>query len=921
MKGTDSANNQLEETAQHIFSIEGAALAAGAALGFMASKALVNAVDSAASFEEAMVEVEKVTDRSTTNIRNLSASLRQMAPGLGQTQDDLAEVAAMAGRMGFQGAENIAKFTEQVSKMAVATNLATDEAARGFAKLVRQTDATEGEIRNIGAVVNVLSNNMATSSDEIVEAATKGGAVLTQLGLRAEDILALNASVAAISDSARRAGSRLRRLGQELMDPRRIEELSNTFGMTVDQFRRLRDESPVKLILSFAKAMREGGDAAEKLNEILSTQSAQSLSIMGANLENTQEALEISNEEMEVATSLSEEFQKANETLNFHLKQTNSLMNELSVSTGQGTNPAVLGLVESLNDLLRFLGGVNRATNGAVGVFAALAGVIGAAMIATKAMITLFAQGSVSLGGITLAANTAALALGGLLTAVTLLALAWGTNFADIRDTTSSKMAEVVEIVNRSLNIMTGRMEEETGKQNSALEKLIESLESWAASFIDFVGTALVNIFDIAATEISILINSIVGVGEVIDRVRKGQIQKAREELNEARDLAQKARREKEKRTARRRARLRGRTRERLEVAGAAPSRPSRLSERLLGLHDKQADTSRAQQKTNVALEGLSSQQKKWLSKIQNGVALTEENTAQTARNTKDTANLKDILRVIAVRTGQFPKERQIKRAVSDGTLDVTELTRLFGVDATRRDVISALRTIAQKPGMELTNEELQKIVSDNRITANELRKWLPQIALNTNRTSSTLGESEVIQGDACDLRDFLLGPFERVSRQRGGRDDQARLPGDPMDVTVTNTPVLDLMKARSPTEFIKATKDIVNDALTGQLPPGVGMERTQPPVPGEPSQSITDSLPRSAAAIIGRRRGPTGGRFLTKQERENAVKTGAKEGVIEGLTRLEARDITLEADGKKLAETTDSAKDRFLNSRSIHGL
>ncbi|WP_459191819.1 phage tail tape measure protein [Halosimplex sp. J119] len=347
---TDGFNDEIDGATEKLGTFRMAVGAAGAALGALATGALAKSASAAANFEEAMVEVEKVTSPETAE--KMSDSIQDLATEIPLAQDELAGLAADAGRFGVTGPENIENFTESVAKMAEATDLSATEAGESLARLSQLTNTPISEIENLGSVINSLSNSMATSSQEVVDSMMRSSAALSQLGLNQREIAGLSASLNEVSESSERAGTRLRRLSQELMNPKKIGDIAAALGMTQEEFVQMRKNSPNELITEMASAMGEGGETADALRQALSTTSRQALGALSQNLEGAAEAQETANRSFEEGTSLQEEFDAATDTFNAQLQLTKNRFRNLAIEVGNVLLPPLSKLLKRFNDLM-----------------------------------------------------------------------------------------------------------------------------------------------------------------------------------------------------------------------------------------------------------------------------------------------------------------------------------------------------------------------------------------------------------------------------------------------------------------------------------------------------------------------------------------------------------------------------------------
>lgn len=340
-----------------------------------------------AEFEQQLIELQKVT--SQTQMEELRDPIQELSNRLPQTASELAGLAADAGRFGVSGTENILAFTESVSKMATATNLSTDEAGQAFAKLATLTDTPIPKVENLGSSINALSNQMATSSQEIVDSMLRSSGALTQLGASNTEVVALNATMNEVSESSRRAGTRLRRLAQEMLNPKKAEDLAAALGMSVTEFQEMRNNSPVRLIRMMAQAMNEGGAQANALRKNLSTTSRQALSGLSQNLEGLNQGLETSGTQFQENTSLQREFDAAMGSLVNQARLLWGQIKNVGIQIGSFLVPMVRRAVAGVQNLISEFQGLSTATQESIVKWSLVAAAIGPALAVFGRLVTI----------------------------------------------------------------------------------------------------------------------------------------------------------------------------------------------------------------------------------------------------------------------------------------------------------------------------------------------------------------------------------------------------------------------------------------------------------------------------------------------------------------------------------------------------
>lgn len=330
-----NTTRQLSRTMFTFVSLPIAAVFAGAAYA-------------AGSFEEAMIEVQKVTDEVTAN--KLSQEIREMAETIPLAHNELADLTAQAARFGIEGEENITSFVESVAKIAIATDITADEAGKSFAKLATVTNLPISQIENLGSAVNGLSNTYAASASEIVTTMSQAGAAASNFGLNVKEIAGISVALNEVSVSARRAGTRLRRVFQELRNPKKIGKFASALGLTAQQFEALRQSNPQQLFVRLVETMGETSAAADTLRTTFSSASRTALENLGQNIEGLNTGLTEAERLFGENTSLAKEYEDAVSTLFSQFKLLKNEFVEIGITLGNELMPTLRSFVGSLKD-------------------------------------------------------------------------------------------------------------------------------------------------------------------------------------------------------------------------------------------------------------------------------------------------------------------------------------------------------------------------------------------------------------------------------------------------------------------------------------------------------------------------------------------------------------------------------------------
>jgi len=519
IEGKDEISGTLDSVTQHLDGLRSKAGLAGLAIAGLGTALAVDAVSSASEFESALVDLEKVAGGGVAS--GLEDDIKQMAEEIPLTANELAGLASDAARFGVEGEDNILRFVESTSKMATATTLNTDQAAQAFAKLATLTDTPIGDIENLGSSINTLSNNFSGSSQEITDASLRSAGALSQLGLEADAIFGLNTAMVETSESADRAGTRLRRLTQQVMEPDAAEDFAEPLGLTVEGFNEMRAENPKALLIDLIETFDDGGTAAEALQKNLSSASRQALAGLAQNADGVTDALGTAGESFKEGESLQEEFALESEKTKTQQQLLRSEIENVKRNLGSDLLPAFKSTLGVVSDVVSAFSDLNRATDGA----AAKIGLFGAIVGGTAAALLAFVTGPVAAAIMGLAA----------------LGTAYATNLGGIRDTTNRVLSDVKEIWGRTLGdtgsmvqSLLGRLSEMIGLQfDDSVSKLNVFVTAFAQG-LDVVAAGFITLLDAALSAGNTVKDTLDNVAAAASELKKGNIDAAKEAAQSA---------------------------------------------------------------------------------------------------------------------------------------------------------------------------------------------------------------------------------------------------------------------------------------------------------------------------------------------------------------------------------------------------
>lgn len=334
----------------------GTALAAvGVILGYQLAKQLIKSGQEIKRYQMVVVELAKVLQGGIPEAQVIARNIGEMSKVMPTARAELFNVAEIAARLGIRGVANIKEFTRVASMMGVATNLSADIAADAFARILKQTQTPVSAFEQLGSVVNELANNMATTTAEIVDAMRRSAPDMARLGFDAGQIAAVAASINEVSESATRAGTRLRRFAQNIASPAKLQIFAEAIDMNANALRDMFKEKPVEALLKIVKAFRDGGKAADMLAGSLDSRVRQVLAQLAQNYGGLNQAIGIYNEQMRLQNSLAKEYGLFADTIVSKQQLIKNAMEDTQREIGEAMAPLLLMWAEVRLEWAKFV--------------------------------------------------------------------------------------------------------------------------------------------------------------------------------------------------------------------------------------------------------------------------------------------------------------------------------------------------------------------------------------------------------------------------------------------------------------------------------------------------------------------------------------------------------------------------------------
>lgn len=142
-------------------------------------------VESIRRFEKELAGVQKTTNFTDGQIKQLSESLVDLSRNINVSAADLAKIAAAAGQQGLgrEGVAGVVQFTESVSRMAAVLDLSVEQAGTDVGKIASIFAVPLKDIERAVSAFNEASNNSTASGEQLLDVVKRIGDAAGSLDL------------------------------------------------------------------------------------------------------------------------------------------------------------------------------------------------------------------------------------------------------------------------------------------------------------------------------------------------------------------------------------------------------------------------------------------------------------------------------------------------------------------------------------------------------------------------------------------------------------------------------------------------------------------------------------------------------------------------------------------------------------------
>ena len=322
-----------------------------------------------AEMQEAEAQVRKYTGMTADEVERLNEDFKKMDTRT--AREELNALAGDAGRLGITSKEAIEEFVDGADKIKVALGDDLGEnAVRDIGKLAQmfgedKTKGLRGAMLATGSAINELAQNSSAGAGAIVEFTARLAGVAQQAGMTQAQIMGIGSVMDQNMQEIPTSATVISQLITKMMQ--NTGRFAKLAGQDVKEFSNLLRTDANAALIKFLEAMKSRGgfaDMALMFDEMKmdGSRAVGVLSALAGHLDQLAEAQTLANQAYEEGTSVLNEFNVQNSTVQAELDKAKKRFADLSIELGQKLMPIAKygittgsAMVKILSSLINFV--------------------------------------------------------------------------------------------------------------------------------------------------------------------------------------------------------------------------------------------------------------------------------------------------------------------------------------------------------------------------------------------------------------------------------------------------------------------------------------------------------------------------------------------------------------------------------------
>lgn len=358
-----NVNEELRETEkEHVGLVDringfvdkwGNIIAGVAAVGTGLVMAGRKAVNAFAEMDAEMANVRKFTGLADDEVKELNEDFKKMDTRT--SREDLNKLAEEAGRLGKSSKEDVLGFVKAADQINVALDELGEGATLTLSKLTNIFGdearlGTERSLLAVGSIINDLSQNCTASAGYLAEFGKRMAGVGAQAGMTIPQIMAFAAVLDSQGQACEMSATALSQLIMNLFkEPSKIAKAT---GMDLDELNKALKRSTNEGLLMLLQKLKELGNM-DVLAPVFKNmgengaRASQVLATLAGNVEMVKWQQEQATQSFEDATSVTNEFNVQNSTVEAELDKARKRVTELAIELGEKLMPVMKHVIST----------------------------------------------------------------------------------------------------------------------------------------------------------------------------------------------------------------------------------------------------------------------------------------------------------------------------------------------------------------------------------------------------------------------------------------------------------------------------------------------------------------------------------------------------------------------------------------------
>tara|TARA_R110002050_G_scaffold201841_1_gene336953 strand:- start:4572 stop:7736 length:3165 start_codon:yes stop_codon:yes gene_type:complete len=312
----DSGLSRLANGVNKYFTLATAGIAALTGVIFT----IKNYISNSGELSDLRADVQKTTELTTDQMNDLQKQFDSM--NTRTSRKELLELSAQAGKLGVRGVADLASFVEQANKINVA--LGEDLGADAVLKIGKMADIFQIDMERIGSGINKVADSSKASAPYLTEWLSRLGGIAKATEISAGDVLGYGATLDELGLKVEMSSTALNGFFADFL--KNTESFGRAAGFANGELSKLIGEKGTNEgFLTFLERLKEGSSSSQDFMRKLEAvgisgdRGSQVFLALSQNLEKVRERQILANEEIATGTSITDEYNRKNETLQANL--------------------------------------------------------------------------------------------------------------------------------------------------------------------------------------------------------------------------------------------------------------------------------------------------------------------------------------------------------------------------------------------------------------------------------------------------------------------------------------------------------------------------------------------------------------------------------------------------------------------------